>query len=111
MISEPSSDKVDSKPGLGWHHYLLAALFAYSLPWLAILIEMSLTWGTQVHLAGHFGVLLPNFQTCLWMAIPAAISFLILLPFMRSRNGRWIASAWICLGWTAFFLSIQVNTK
>lgn len=99
------------KPRLFWHHYLIATLLAYALPWLAMIVEMILTWNTQMHLAGHFGVLFTDPHAWLLMAIPAAITFAILLPFARSPTGRWIVSGCLCLGWILFFLSNQVNTK
>ena len=111
MYSQPLSDEAPRKPRLSWHHYLITAVVAYSLPWLATIVEMILTWSTQMHLAGHFGILFANPHVWLWMAIPAAITFAILLPFVRSTTGRWIASACLCLGWILFFLSNQVNTR
>ena len=111
MDSHPSSGEVPTTRLL-WRHYALAALFAYALPWLAIIVEMFFTWGTQMHLAGHFGIpLFSDPYSWLWMMIPGAITFVILLPFIRLPRQRWIASACVLLGWTLFLLSIQTNTK
>ena len=113
MNSQPLPAERSSRPRLAWHHYLLAALFAYALPRLAIIVEMFLTWHVQIHLVGHFG-LPPLFTDPLawyWMTLPGAITFLILLPFIRSSKRRWIASACVFLAWTLFFLSSQANTK
>jgi hypothetical protein len=63
------------KPRLSWHHYLIATLLACALPWLAMIVEMILTWNTQMHLAGHFGVLFTDPHAWLLMAIPAAREF------------------------------------
>jgi len=57
MRSQPLSDDAQRKPRLSWHYYLITAVVAYSLPWLAKIVEMILTWSTQMHLAGHFGIL------------------------------------------------------
>jgi hypothetical protein len=111
MNAQPLFTEVP-KPRLPWNHYLALALFACALPWLAVFTEMLLTWSVQIHLAGHFGTPIsddPNLW--LWMIIPGAITFVLLLPFSRSPKRRWIASACLFLAWTLFFLSGQADTK
>jgi hypothetical protein len=93
------------------HDYLLNALIAYLLPWLAVLVEMVLTWGQQIQLATHgIGPFFSPYAY-LWMMIPAVITFLILVPFIRRPTRRWAACGCIFLGWMLLMLLNQTGMK
>jgi hypothetical protein len=97
---------------VAWHHYMSAAVVAYLLPWCAVFVETALTWRHQMHLAMHFGF--PRFVdpvVWLWMVVPAAITFVILLPFIRYPISRRIVSICIVFGWILFLLLNEAETK
>jgi len=63
-------------------------------------------------MAGRFG--LPPFgeaRLWLWMAIPASITFLIFLPFLRYPVRCRVAAVLVCLAWVMFMLSTEVAVK
>jgi hypothetical protein len=88
-------------PPLSWRGYLSGLFVAYLIPWLAVLLRAILSWRFwgDYPLPLRRLLVLSDFSIFLWMMIPAAISFLILWPFLRYRIGRRIASVVICAGW------------
>jgi hypothetical protein len=74
---------------LKWYDYLLAAIMSYALPWLVIFLNVLPRPISHTVL----------YRTCdktdkaeIWitMLIPAAITFLVLIPFLRNRVACWI---------------------
>jgi hypothetical protein len=87
-----------SKRAVSWREYVFAAALACVLPILALGIEWCLTWQNQVSLVRHFG--LPDFGNIIgWMAIPALISFLAFLPFLRYPVCCRVVAVFLSLAW------------
>jgi hypothetical protein len=80
---------------LGWFNYLIAAAVAYLSTvgsfFLCGLVQ-SLPDGR-----GIFG--LSDTQLWFWMALPAAITFVLVLPFLRFSIARRFVLVCVCLGW------------
>jgi hypothetical protein len=81
---------------LKWFHYIIAAGVSYVVPWLAILIGPV---GSVSRLRGF------NPAPAMWllMSVPCAITFFILLPFLRFRARRWVALVCLLLAWAVAF--------
>src|SRR5215471_18179254 len=86
-------------PKLKWFQYVFAVHISYAIPWLAILLLVSsVSQHTDVRSperspeAGIFY----DLPVWLWMTVPAAINFLIFLPFLKSRALRLFVL--LCLG-------------
>ena len=97
---------------MGWRDYVLAAALAYVLPLLALGLEWLLTWQHQLFMAGRpgpspFGY--GSFWLC--MLIPATVTFLIFLPFLRYPIRCRLAAVLVCLAWLLFMLSTEVAVK
>jgi Na+/melibiose symporter-like transporter len=88
-------------PPLTWRDYVSGLFIAYLIPWLAVFIQAILSWRYWGDYPLPFRRILvfSDFSILLWMMIPAAISFLILWPFLRYRIGRRVAVVVICLAW------------
>ena len=107
---------------VSWKHYLGAAVASYLSPWLAayfgyVFFHLCLGFPPSWLLpadtipAFYMYIPIPPFlafwavlvPAVIWAfldtLIPAAISFLILLPFLRSRSRRLLAYFFICVGW------------
>ena len=93
-------------PKLRWFHYITAAFISYSMPWLAILLFPALSWrGVDDAVRNYRGDVFNHLSVWLWMIAPAAITFLILFPFLRFPMRRRIAFVCVCLAWV-FLLSL-----
>ena len=93
---------------LNWFHYLIAAVISYLIPWLAVFLHDFLVWSRTLHHAMHApGRNLPSLEAYLWMALPGAITFLILFPFLKRRTHRRIICGCLFVGWfiTVAYLS------
>jgi hypothetical protein len=88
------------QPKLRWFHYVIAVIVAYSLPWLAIMLSPFLSErGVNDVVSNYRGD--ESNHPIIWigMLVPAAITFLILLPFLRFPMRRRLAFVGVCLGW------------
>ena len=74
-------------------NYLVAAFVAYAVPFASMFIS-----------GNHFDpAALRHWGTWAWMAIPGAVSFLILWPFLKRAVLRCLVLACLCLGWAYVF--------
>jgi hypothetical protein len=87
-LSRPTS-RVTLKPAA----YLWAGLVAYAVPFAGLFVS-----GFDFH-AGA----LHRSEVWAWMAIPGAVSFLILWPFLKRAVLRCVVLACLWLGWTYVF--------
>jgi hypothetical protein len=76
-------------PPVKWSDYLLAAIMSYTLPWSVIILNYLMRPNSRTIL----------YQICdktgkaeIWIAmlVPAALTFLVLIPFLRNRVACWI---------------------
>ena len=88
-----------------WFDYVIAALISYALVWLAVFLEMAWLWErvlAQIR-RSHYSpaglLIVSNPIAWLWLILPAAVSFLTLLPFLRFPRPRWMAFIGLCVGW------------
>jgi hypothetical protein len=96
------------RPRLKLKNYLVAALIAYLIPWVAICVQSShgqYGWWYTAILANI------NFSIFLWTLVPGAINFLILLPFLKHPVQSRIAAIFLLLGWTWLLLSSTPKLK
>ena len=89
---------------LKWYDFLLAAMMSYTLPWLVVFLDyLSKSDGwrrSRTILYYHIG------KGDLWIALflPAAITFLVLCPFLKYRTASWLVYilagiCWLALIW------------
>ena len=93
---------------LKFSDYLIAALIAYLIPWVAICIQSS------VHQYGWwFTAILANinFSRLPWTIVPGVINFLILLPSLKHPIQSRLVAIILLLGWTWFLLSLTPKLK
>ncbi len=81
---------------LRWFHYFVAAAVSYVVPWLAMVI------GPVGSMSGLRGF---NPAPAIWLAmsVPCLITFFLLLPFLRFRVERWLASGVLLVAWAIVF--------
>jgi hypothetical protein len=80
---------------LRWFNYLIAAAAAYA----STVGAFFLCWLMQSLSAVLEIVDLPPVQLWLWMALPAAITFIVVFPFLRFPIPRRVVLLCVCLGW------------
>lgn len=90
---------------LSWFHYVFAALVSYFTSWLLIFFSMFIDHLVLSH-PFPYDQFHPERNNSdfsatefLWMAVPAVINFLILLPFLRFPVRRRIAYICLIAGW------------
>lgn len=80
---------------LGCFNYLIAAAVAY-----ASTVGTFFLCSLMQSLSAGRGILeLPEAQLWFWMALPAAITFVFVLPFLRFPVARRFVLVCVCLGW------------
>lgn len=100
---------------ISWFHYVFAAFVSYLTPWLLIFFSMFIDHFVLSHPFPYdrFHPERNNFDFSvaefLWMAVPAVINFLILLPFLRFPARRKIAyvsllGGWLLVSWLVSWL-------
>src|ERR1035437_10698681 len=96
---------------LSWFQYIFAALLSYLTLWLAAFLEDFLWHRILLHPVNRFILDQSHFPTSIWLMLifPAAINFLILLPFLRFPVLRWIAFVCLCIGWVFLFWFFQAR--
>ena len=106
LAEEPP--KVQVPVPVRWPEYFGALLLAYLIPWLAVLLldTLSVVCGSAP-LVLEALIYRSIFTVMAWMAVPALITFLMLLPFVRYRDvRRFIAGllflAWVLVAFTHF---------
>ncbi len=85
-----------SPPRLKWFHYFVAAAVSYMVPWLAMVIG-------PVGSMSRLRELYPAPAMWLAMSVPCVITFILLLPFLRFRVERWLASGFLLVAWAVVF--------
>lgn len=106
--AENQSAMVTPRRCLKLSDFVTAALAAYLIPWLAICFQSSVEqygWWYTAILANI------NFSAVLWTAVPGAINFLILLPFLKHPIQSRIVALVLLFGWTWFLLSLIPKLK
>src|SRR4051812_24398259 len=76
------------KERLRWFHYVLAGVASYLLPLLVSCLHSAFllnSYRVQNTLLYQGVRVFRDLNTWLWMGAPALITFLVLLPFLRSR--------------------------
>ena len=93
---------------LTFRHYAYALLMSYLVPWLAAFFG---SWWFPYPWSVPFKRLFLDAQLDIlfWMVVPAGITFLALLPFLRYRLGRKAALVALCAMW--FVLERPAMTK
>jgi len=83
---------------LTFRHYAFALLVSYLVPWLAAFFG---SWWDRYAYSIPFERLFwdAHPDTLIWMLLPAGITFLALLPFLRYRLGRKAALVALCVMW------------
>jgi hypothetical protein len=87
---------------LSWFHYLFAVIIAYLTTWMILLGSGCWEYFVMQH---GFSIYhppadpVPPLSAFLWMAVPAVINLLILLPFLRFPVRRRIAYICLLAGW------------
>src|ERR1035441_10070696 len=99
---------------LSWFHYFIAAFVSYLTVWLVGFVWMFYYYFVSAHPFNKFHPERDSFDisfsSMLWMTIPAAINFLILLPFLRFPVRRRIAYVFLCAGWLFILWFFQADT-
>jgi hypothetical protein len=72
--------------------YLKAAIIAYLIPWVAFFFQSAIV-RSPVLMNGI------DISLLLWMAVPAALNFVILLPFLRFQITSRFIAAILVVGW------------
>jgi hypothetical protein len=82
-VSKPTPQR------LKWYDFLLAAMMSYALPWLVIFLNYLIRPGSRTVL---YRICDKTDKAEIWIALllPAAITFLVLIPFLRIRVACWI---------------------
>jgi undecaprenyl pyrophosphate phosphatase UppP len=98
---------------ISWMHYFCAAVASYLSPWLAAFVVDLFIHRFLGFPYSRFQPRdpIPPFSSFLLALIPAAISFIILLPFLRSRSRRLFAYLFICAGWVLLFWFTRADTR
>ncbi len=100
---------------LSWVHYLGAALVSYLTTWLAVYLWMFIHYFILSHPFDRFHPERDSLDfplsVLLWMTIPAAVNFLILLPFLRFPVRRRTAYGCLLAAWTFIFWFFQAETR
>ncbi len=101
------------KQPINWKHYCLAGLGAYLLTGIAFIIETFLSWNKVLRSISHWHSEMPmlGWHFYLIFGIPAAISYVLLLPFLRFPNQRRIAMVAIVISWTYFLYTNHADCK
>lgn len=97
---------------LTWRDYGAGLFVSYLVPWAAVFLQMIFAWQSWGDYPFQFRRLLNlgDLTILLWMSVPAAITFLLLLPFLPLPVGRRIAAVCICLAWMCFEAAIHVHS-
>jgi undecaprenyl pyrophosphate phosphatase UppP len=94
-------------------HYFCAAVASYLAPWFA-------AFAVEIFIHRFLGFPydrfqpldpIPPFASFLVALIPGAITFAILLPFLRSRSRRLFAYFFICAGWVLLFWFTRADNR
>jgi hypothetical protein len=89
-------------PKLKWFHYVFAVFISCAIPWFAVCVhDSSASW--RAALLSH-GFSFYDIHVWLWMTVPAAINFLIFLPFLKSPRQRLVVLFCLWLGWTCLLI-------
>jgi hypothetical protein len=88
---------------LKWSDYLLTAVMSYALPWLVIFLSYLIRPSVRTVL---YRICDKTDAPEVWieLLIPAAITFLVLCPFLKYRAASWLVYAlagicWLSLIW------------
>ncbi|HWD93574.1 MAG TPA: hypothetical protein VG938_14630 [Verrucomicrobiae bacterium] len=102
----PREPVASARPSLRWSDYLLAALIAYLIPLLAVFLQPGFTNRYEVFLGRE---LFHDARAWLWMLVPAAIDFAILLPFLKSPGSKRAAAVFLLFAWVCIILSTSMK--
>jgi hypothetical protein len=98
---------------LSWFHYAFAALMAYLMTWLVVFFWEFYQYRILSHPYTRFALEYGSFNfslgTFLRMTVPAAINFMILLPFLRFPIRRCVACVCIFVAWIFVFWFFQAG--
>jgi hypothetical protein len=87
--------------------YIIAALIAYLMPLPAIFLQPSFD-------NPYAALLTPNpfeARAWLWMLVPAAVNFVVLLPFLKFPDWSRVVAFLLLFGWVWFFFSMDFKIK
>jgi hypothetical protein len=92
-IEPVKASPVSQKPR--WFNYLIAGAVAYA----STVGTFFLCNLMQSLSAGRGVVEVPEARLWFWLALPAAITFILVLPFLRFPVARRLVLVCVCLGW------------
>jgi hypothetical protein len=104
----PREPATTARPPLKLSDYLIAALIAYLIPFLAIFLQprfadlYTVSWGREI---------LHDPRALFLMLVPAFINFVILLPFLKSPGSSRVAAVLLLFAWIWFLLSTSAKIK
>jgi hypothetical protein len=102
----PDRGATSARTRLRLSDYLTTATMAYAIPWLGVCLQSTMVHWRNAEL--HGGI---KHLAFLWMLVPAAINFLILLPFVKFPVISRLIAGVLVFGWTYFLVFASQGIK